>query len=335
MNSFGRMFRISIFGESHGPAVGVLVDGCPAGLALAAADLEADLARRRSGRPGTTPRREPDIPEIQSGVFDGRTTGAPILIRFANEAADPAAYERLRATPRPSHADLPARMKYGGWNDPRGGGPFSGRLTVGLVAAGAVARKIIDPVRVSAKLVEAGGRADVEAAVERALAEKQTIGGIVACEVAGVPAGLGEPFFDSVESLLAHILFAIPAVKGVEFGAGFAIARMTGAAANDPIVGADGRTATNNAGGIGGGIANGNPIVFRVAVKPTPSLPTLQRTIDLRTGEPAEVLAAGRHDACIALRVPVVAEAAAAIVLADLLLLEQKRPRVLPGDAGR
>jgi chorismate synthase len=335
MNSFGRMFRVEIFGESHGPAVGVLIDGCPAGLPLAAADFEADLERRRAGRPGTTPRREPDRPEIVSGVFEGRTTGAPVLIRFANEAADPAAYDRIRTTPRPGHADLPARMKFEGWNDPRGGGHFSGRLTVGLVAAGTIAKRIIDPVRVAARLAEAGGRPDVEAAVARAVAEGQTIGGIVACEAAGVPPGLGEPFFDSVESLLSHLLFAIPAVKGVEFGAGFAISRMTGAAANDPIIAPDGRTLTNNAGGIGGGITNGNPLVFRVAVKPTPSLPTPQRTIDLLTGRPAEVTAAGRHDACIALRVPVVVEAAAAIVLADLLILEQKRPKVVPRDGSR
>jgi chorismate synthase len=335
MNSFGTMFRVQIFGESHGPAVGVLLDGCPAGLPLDPADFEADLERRRAGRPGTTPRREPDRPEILSGVFEGRTTGAPVLVRFANEDADPAAYDRIRTTPRPGHADLPAWMKFGGWNDPRGGGPSSGRLTVGLVAAGTVAKKSVAPVRVAARLVEAGGSPDVEAAVARAVAEGQTIGGIVACEAAGVPAGLGEPFFDSVESLLGHLLFAIPAVKGVEFGAGFAIARLTGAAANDPIVAADGRTLTNNAGGIGGGITNGNPLVFRVAVKPTPSLPTPQKTIDLLTGRPAEVTAVGRHDACIALRVPVVVEAAAAIVLADLLLLEQKRPRVWPRDAGR
>jgi chorismate synthase len=335
MNSFGRMFRVHIFGESHGPAVGVLVDGCPAGLPLAPADLEADLERRRAGRPGTTPRREPDVPEIASGVLEGRTTGAPILIRFANEAADPSAYGRFQRTPRPGHADFTARAKFGGWNDPRGSGHFSGRLTVGLVAAGVVAKRIIAPARVAARLIEAGGSADIEAAVAQALAGKQTIGGLVACDATGVPAGLGEPFFDSVESLLAHLLFAIPAVKGVEFGAGFALTRMTGAAANDPIVGIDGRTETNNAGGVVGGISNGNPLVVRVAVKPTSSLPTAQRTIDLETGRPAEVTAAGRHDTCIALRAPVVVEAATAIVLADLLLLEQKRPRIAPRDGGR
>lgn len=335
MNSFGRMFRVHIFGESHGPAVGVLVDGCPAGLLLGPADLEADLERRRAGRRGTTPRREPDRPDIVSGVLDGRTTGAPILIRFANETADSSAYDAFRTTPRPGHADFTAGVKFGAWNDPRGSGAFSGRLTVGLVAAGAVAKRIIAPIRVAARLVEAGGSADVDAAVERALVAKETIGGVIACEASGAPAGLGEPFFDTAESLLAHILFAIPAVKGIEFGDGFALARMTGAEANDALVDRDGRTATNHAGGIHGGLTNGNAVLFRVAVKPTPSLPTPQRTIDLATGRPAEVTAAGRHDACIALRAPVVVEAAAALVLADLLLLDQQRPRVLPRGGDR
>ncbi|MGB8959317.1 MAG: chorismate synthase [Candidatus Aminicenantales bacterium] len=330
MNSFGRMFRVHIFGESHGPAVGVIVDGCPAGMSLAQEDFEADLERRRAGRPGTTSRHEPDRPEVLSGVFEGRTTGAPILVRFTNEEADPSAYDRIRMTPRPGHADLPAWLKSGGWNDHRGGGHLSGRLTVGLVAAGTVAKKIVAPVRLSARLMEAGGSEDVEAAVARAVAEGLTIGGIVECEASDVPAGLGEPFFDPVESLLAHVLFAIPAVRGVEFGAGFAAARMTGDMSNDPIVAADGRTLTNNAGGVGGGITNGNPLVFRVAFKPAASIARPQRTINLRTGEPAEVVAAGRHDVCIAKRAPVVVEAAAALVLADLLLLEQRRPRVVP-----
>jgi len=326
------MFRVHIFGESHGPGVGVVLDGCPAGLGLAEGDFEADLERRRAGRRGTTARREPDRPEILSGIFEGRTTGAPVLVRFANEAPDPAAYERLRTTPRPGHADLPAWIKSGGWNDFRGGGHFSGRLTVGLVAAGTVAKKIASPVRIAARLVEAGGSGDIAAATDRAVAAGETIGGVVECQALDVPAGLGEPFFDSVESCLAHLLFAIPAVKGVEFGAGFAAARMTGETSNDPIVASDGRTLTNNAGGIGGGVTNGNPLVFRVAFKPAASIARPQRTVDLATGGPAEVVAAGRHDACIALRAPVIVEAAAAIVLADLLLLEQKRPRVAPRD---
>ena len=328
MNSFGRLFRISIFGESHGPAVGVLIDGCPAGVPLAETDFEADLGRRRAGARGTTPRAEADRPVLLSGVFQGRTTGAPILVRFENSAQDLAAYEAIKDTPRPGHADFTGWKKYGGFNDYRGGGHFSGRLTVGLVAAGVVAKKLIRPVEVEARLVEAGGSPDVAAAVDSAAAEKDSVGGVVACEARNVPAGLGEPFFDPAESLLSHILFAIPAVRGVEFGTGFAAARMRGSAHNDPIAGADGRTETNHAGGINGGITNGNPIVFRVAVKPTASIGRPQRTADLRTGKAVEIAVAGRHDTCIALRVPVVVEAAAAVVLADLMLLEQLIPRV-------
>jgi chorismate synthase len=329
MNSFGRLFRVGLFGESHGPAVGVLIDGCPAGLPLTEADLEADLGRRRAGAKGTTPRAEADKPVIMSGVFRGRTTGAPVLIRFENAAQDPAAYDAIKDTPRPGHADFTGWKKYGGFNDHRGGGHFSGRLTVGLVAAGAVAKKLIRPVEVEARLVEAGGSPDIAAAVEAAAAGKDSAGGIVACEARNVPAGLGEPFFDTAESLLSHILFAIPAVRGVEFGTGFAAARMRGSAHNDPIAAADGRTETNHAGGVNGGITNGNPIVFRVAVKPTASIGRPQRTVDLRTGKAAEITVAGRHDTCIALRAPVVVEAAAAVVLADLMLLEQLIPRVV------
>jgi chorismate synthase len=328
MNSFGRVFRVSLFGESYGPAVGVLVDGCPAGVPVDQEDFEADLGRRRPGAKGTTARTEPDKPEILSGVFKGRTTGAPILVRFENVAHDVAPYEDLIDTPRPGHADFTGRKKYGGFNDYRGGGHFSGRLTVGLVAAGILAKKIIRPVAVEARLVEAGGSADIEAAVEKAVKEKDSIGGLVACEAWNVPAGLGEPFFDSVESLLSHIVFSIPAVRGIEFGAGFGAARMKGSRHNDQIMGADGRTATNHAGGVNGGITNGNPVLFRVAVKPTSSIPRPQTTVNLRTGKPAEIVVGGRHDACIALRVPAVVEAAAAIVLADLLLLEQRIPRV-------
>jgi len=335
MNSFGRMFRISLFGESHGPSVGVLVDGCPAGLPVREADFEPDLARRRPGVRGTTARRETDVPDIQSGVFEGRTTGAPILIRFANLAQDPAAYEAVKDTPRPGHADLAAWRKSGGFRDYRGGGHFSGRLTVGLVAAGVLAKKVIRPAEVRASLVEAWGDPDVDGAVERALESGDSIGGIVACEARGVPAGLGEPFFDAAESLLAHLVLAVPGVRAIEFGAGFRSARMTGGEHNDPILGLDGRTETNNAGGINGGLTNGNPVLFRVAVKPTPTVAAVQRTVDLKTGRPRKVAGAGRHDACIALRVPVIVEAAAAVILADLMLLEQAAPRVFAGPGGR
>jgi chorismate synthase len=308
MDSFGRLFRVSLSGESHGPAVGVLVDGCPAGIPLAEADFQSDLARRRPGARGTSARAEEDKLEFQSGVFQGRTTGAPILIRIANEAQDPSAYEAIKDTPRPSHADYVGYVKSGGFRDYRGGGHFSGRLTVGLV--------------------EAGGDPNIDRAVDEAVRAKDSIGGVVACEAHCVPPGLGEPWFDSAESLLSHILFSIPGVRGVEFGAGFEAARMKGSEHNDPIVGPGGQTLTNNAGGINGGITNGNPMILRVAVKPTPSIPREQRTVQLGTGLARAVAAAGRHDVCIALRVPVIVEAACAAVLADLMLIEQLVPRV-------
>jgi chorismate synthase len=330
MNAFGRLLRVEIFGESHGPCVGVLLDGCPAGLALGEGDFERDMERRRGGgEKGTTPRREADRPLLKSGVFEGKTTGAPVLILIENREADSSAYEALRHTPRPGHADWVAYKKFGGHADPRGGGHFSGRLTAGLVAAGVIAKKLIAPARVEAKLVEAGGGADVQGAVERALAEKDSVGGLVECRAKELPAGLGEPFFDSAESLIAHAVFAIPAVKGIEFGSGFACCRMRGSEFNDEIVNADGATATNHAGGINGGITNGNELVLRVAVKPTSSIPQPRATVDVRTGEPAQVAVTGRHDACIALRVPPVLEAVTALVIADLMLLEGRIARVI------
>ena len=329
MNSFGRLFRISIFGESHGPCVGVVVDGCPAGLPLDPSDFASDLGRRMSGLPGTTARRETDAPSIVSGLLEGRTTGAPLAIVFENRDVDSKAYEPFRKTPRPGQADLVALRKFGGFSDLRGGGTFSGRLTTGLVAAGVIAKRLIRPLLIEAVLVEAGGFADVEDAVEEAVRAHDSIGGIVECRARSVPVGLGEPFFDSAESLLGHLVFSIPGIKGIEFGAGFGCSRMRGSAYNDIIVSSDGKTETNNAGGINGGITNGNELFFRVAVRPTASIPQSQPTIDLETGQGGEVVAAGRHDACFALRVPVIVEAACAVVLADLMLLEQRIPRVL------
>jgi len=317
MNSFGRVFRVSVAGESHGPAIAVLIDGCPPGVPLTAGEFTADLARRRGGRPGTTARVEEDVPEILSGLFDGRTTGSPLLVLFRNRDAQPGAYDDLVHTPRPGHADWTAWFRSGGFNDPRGGGHFSGRLTVAIVAAGVVAKKLIAPAEVHAHLVEAGGSTDIDSTVERARADGDSIGGLIECRASGVPPGLGEPFFDSLESLISHAVFAVPAVKGIEFGAGFAAARMRGSVMNDAILDVSGRTATNHAGGINGGISNGNEIVFRVAVKPASSIAKPQRTVDLETGKAAEISIGGRHDACIALRVPVVIEAATAIVLAD------------------
>lgn len=324
MNSFGKLFRVSIYGESHGKEVGVLIDGCPAGIPLEEKDFETDLLRRKSGAKGTTPRLESDTPAIKSGVFKGKTTGAPVLITFENKNVKSKDYNSLKDTPRPGHADFTAMKKYGGFNDYRGGGHFSGRLTLGLVAAGVMAKKMIAPVTVKATLVEAGGDTDIERAVNKAIEMKDSIGGIIECEALNVPVGLGEPFFDSVESVLSHMMFSIPAVKGIEFGAGFKAAHMTGSEHNDPIIDVSGKTGTNHAGGINGGITNGNPLVFRVVVKPTSSISLPQRTINMRTGEQVDLVIEGRHDTCIALRVPVVVECAAAIVLADLMLRERR-----------
>jgi chorismate synthase len=329
MNSFGRLFRVTIYGESHGPSVGVILDGCPAGLPIEAGDFDSDLQRRNPQLAGTTARKEPDRPQLLSGVFEGKTTGAPLLVLFTNSDAAPDDYQIIKDVPRPGHADLTARVKFGGHQDHRGGGHFSGRLTLGIVAAGVVAKKVLGPVRVEAQVTEAGGSAEIAEAVELARRAGDSIGGIVECECRGAAAGLGEPFFDSVESLLSHVLFAVPAIKGVEFGAGFQAPRMRGTEHNDQILDAAGSTATNHAGGINGGLTNGNPIKLRVAVKPTPSVGLSQRSVDIQTGQPTELLVEGRHDTCIALRMPVIVEAAVAMVMADLMLLAQRAPRVI------
>jgi chorismate synthase len=322
MNTFGKLFRISIFGESHGVCVGIAIDGCPAGLPLKSADFADDLNRRSSGARGTTPRKEPDLIKIKSGVFEDYTTGAPLTIMFDNTNTQSGDYTKLREIPRPGHADFTAMKKYGGFEDYRGGGHFSGRLTLGLVAAGVIAKKLISPVVVTAALQEAGGITDIDAAIEAAVAKRDSIGGIIGCTVSGVPLGLGEPFFDSVESLISHMMFSIPAVKGVEFGSGFAGSRRWGSENNDMLISTEGKTSTNHAGGINGGISNGNDIVFRIAVKPTSSTHMKQHTINMVTGQMVDLEIEGRHDICIALRLPVVAEAATALVLADLMMQE-------------
>jgi len=328
MNSFGRIFKVTIFGESHGHCVGVNIDGCPAGLPLTVDDFTTDIERRKAGAKGTTPRKEDDIPRIMNGVFNDRTTGAPITILFDNNNTRSTDYEKQRAVPRPGHADFVATKKFGGFEDYRGGGHFSGRLTVCLVAAGVIAKKILNNIKVAATILEIGGEKNMEAGLQKAIDAKDTIGGIVECSVTGLPIGLGEPFFDSVESVLAHAVFAIPAVKGIEFGAGFAAANMFGSQHNDWIEDATGKTRTNHSGGIVGGITNGNDLQFRIAIKPTSSTPKEQQTLNIETGETEAFSVKGRHDLCIALRVPVVLEAVTAFVLADLMLLEQKITRV-------
>ncbi len=328
MNSLGTLFRVSVLGESHGTCVGALVDGCPAGLSLSAHEFEADLARRRAGAKGTTPRMEADIPLLKSGVFEGKTSGAPILVLFENSNVQSQSYEKMKATPRPGHADLVAHQKFGGFQDYRGGGHFSGRLTAAVVAAGVIAKKVIAPVSVDARVTHVGGSPDINGTIDRVLQEGDSVGGLVECVIRGLPVGLGEPFFNSVESLLAHAVFSIPAIKGIEFGTGFRAATMKGSEHNDPIVSAQGATATNNAGGINGGLTNGNQVVCRVAVKPTSSIKKPMNSVDLLSGNAVELKVEGRHDACIALRVPPVLEAMASIVVADLMLLEQRIPRV-------
>lgn len=328
MNSFGRLFRVTIYGESHGNGIGIIVDGCPAGVPLNIEDFAEDLSRRQANKLGTTPRKEPDIPEIISGVFNNYTTGAPINIMFKNTSTRSTDYDKFREIPRPGHADFVAMHKFGGFEDYRGGGHFSGRLTLGIVAAGVIAKKIISPIKISSTILELGGNRNLEEAINKALEEKDSIGGIIECIVSNVPIGLGEPFFDSVESLISHIVFSIPAIKGIEFGSGFNAAKMKGSEHNDRIISPDGKTKTNYSGGISGGITNGNDIVFRVAVKPTSSIAKPQETLNLKTNQLDTLVVEGRHDTCIALRVPVVLECATAIVLADLMLMEQKVKRI-------
>jgi len=491
MNSFGRIFRVHIFGESHGPSVGVTIDGCPPGVSLTEEDFIKDLERRKGGvQKGTTPRKEDDKPIFLTGVFNNKTTGAPLTILFNNSNVRSSDYEKQQAIPRPGHADFVAWKKFGGFQDYRGGGHFSGRLTVCLVAAGVVAKKILDltpnpspkergtnpgyltntagqwqtvsgyakenrqgateaeeilwqelrnrkingckfrrqhpvegyipdficldkklvvevdgsyhdteeqrkldeertkffgangyreirftndevlnqlpvvlqklkealsseatlnegnqalslketlsegnealsfgeglgEVQIRASIIEIGGEKNVEAGLQKAIDAKDSVGGIIECTVIGLPVGLGEPFFDSVESLISHAVFAIPAIKGIEFGAGFNAAKMFGSEHNDSIIDESGQTATNYAGGIVGGITNGNPIVFRVVAKPTSSTPKEQESWNRETNKIDKFSVKGRHDLCIALRVPPVLEAITAMVILDMMLVHQ------------
>jgi len=323
MNSFGVVFKVSLFGESHGSAIGVVVDGCPPGISVKPDDFIGDLSRRKSGSKGTTGRHEADVPEILSGIYNGLSTGAPITIMTRNSDKISTDYDDFKSVPRPGHADYVAGVKYSGFADLRGSGHFSGRITWGLVVAGVIAKLIIRPAAIKARLISAGGTNDIDRALENAMAEGDTIGGVIECMVTNPPKALGEPFFYSVESAFSHIIFSIPAIKGIEFGSGFSAASMKGSVHNDSFADKTGRTLTNNAGGINGGITNGNEIIFRVAVKPTSSTGVSQKTYDFSKGDMTELSVKGRHDTCIALRMPAIVEAAAAIVLADLLMIDR------------
>ena len=322
MNSFGHNFRVTVFGESHGPVVGVVLDGVPAGIELCEEDFAEDIARRAPGEAGTTARKEADKPRFLSGVFEGHTTGAPLTIVFENANTRPEDYAQFAATPRPGHADFVAAVKYDGANDPRGGGHFAGRLTLPVVAAGVVAKKLIDGIEFSSQLVALGGCEDSskwEELIAQASKEGDSLGGVVECRVTNLPIGVGEPFWDSVESMISHAVFAIPGVRGIEFGDGFKAAAMRGSEHNDPF-GPEGPV-KNGAGGVNGGLTNGAPLVFRVAFKPTSSIARAQRTWNYETESEETLEIRGRHDVCFARRCPVVVEAVAAIVLEDLLAL--------------
>lgn len=323
MNTQGKIFRISIFGESHGPGVGVLIDGCPPGLEISEDIILKDIDRRKSGKRGTTPRKEYDIPEIMSGVFNGKSTGAPIMISTRNTNRRPSDYNAFAFVPRPGHADMVAKQKYHGYADSRGGGHFSGRLTWGMVVAGSIARLIIQPSVVKATILSAGGSTDIAGKVEEALEEGDSVGGLIECVVSNVPAGLGEPLYYSVESAISQMIFSIPAIKGIEFGSGFRAASMKGSEHNDPIIDKMGKTSTNNAGGINGGISNGNEIILKVAVKPPSSISREQKTWNIEKDSMDSLKIEGRHDACIALRIPVIVEAAVSVALADLTLINR------------
>ena len=322
-NSFGSKFRIEIWGASHAPEIGVRIGGVPQGITLSQEDFETDLSRRRASARGTTARHEKDIPEIKSGVENGVTTGDPIEIVFTNGDTRSSDYSQFEQHPRPSHIDFVARAKYGDAVDLRGSGQFSGRMTALLVAAGVVAKKIVGRVEYSTSIVEIGGKrnpAEFPAVIEAAMRDGDSVGGVVECCAKGVEVGLGEPFFDSAESIIAHLLFSVPAVKGVEFGSGFEGVRLRGSQRNDCFVDGEGHTATNNEGGINGGITNGNDVVVRVAIKPTPSISHEQMTYNKALGDISPLVIKGRHDACIVLRAAVVVESVVAIALAELAL---------------
>jgi len=339
MNTFGKNFRVSIFGESHGEALGIVIDGVPSGMPLSESDFTTDINRRRSGALGTTPRAENDTPKIISGIYKGHTTGAPLTVIFTNGDADSSSYCQYLNTPRPGHADFTAAQRFGMWNDTRGSGHFSGRMTLPVVAAGVVAKKVLNAVfataecppepqsktkaganYISARLLEIGGESNPSKWRElliRTVEQGDSIGGVVEC-CASVPSGMGNPFWDSVESLISHAVFSIPGVRGIEFGDGFKAARMKGSEHNDPF-GEDGKPSKNGAGGINGGITNGAPICFRVAFKPTSTIALPQETFNFETGKMQTLRCGGRHDVCFALRTPVIVEAMTALALADLL----------------
>jgi chorismate synthase len=361
-NSIGKEFIITTFGESHGKYVGVVVDGCPAGLALSAEDFQEELNRRIPAQPKIVSARvEKDVAKILSGTFNGKTTGAPIALMVENKETNSSDYEAIKDLPRPGHSDYPARIRYGGFNDYRGGGRFSGRVTVALILAGTIAKKLLNrydidvlaytmaigQVRADKKFSPAEIRKNRYAAATRcpdlACAEKMeeaivearkvgdSLGGIIECIALNMPVGIGEPLFDALDADLAKALFGVPAVKGVEFGAGFRAAELRGSENNDAFLFKNGKvaTSTDNAGGILGGLSSGMPIMIRVAIKPTPSIAKEQKTVNLSTMEETSLSVKGRHDPCVVPKAVPAIEAAVAITLADHLIRAGFIPKVL------
>ncbi|MGL4947301.1 MAG: chorismate synthase [Cetobacterium sp.] len=326
MNTFGSLFRVHIYGESHGSGIGVLIDGVPAGIKLCVNDFISDLSKRKSGKIGTTSRKEEDIPKLTSGVFNDFTTGAPINIFFENSNTDSKVYSDFKSHPRPGHADFSATKKFLGYNDIRGGGHFSGRLTLGLVAAGVIAKKILKNIDFETSIETIGllNKNEFHSKLENYLIKTgksgDSLGGTISLKVSNLPIGLGEPFFESVESVLASMIFSIPGVKGVEFGAGFKGTELLGSQFNDVFIKETGETLSNNNGGINGGITNSNNLILKIAVKPTSSIFKSQNTFNFQENSILPLEINGRHDVAFVLRVPIVLENAVAIALADLYL---------------
>jgi chorismate synthase len=334
MNTFGNKFRITLWGESHTPSIGVTIEGVPSGIAISQEDFLKEIDRRRPCAKGTTARKESDIPIIIRGIENGVTTGTSIQISFENKNIRPTDYSQFAEIPRPSHADMVRLMKYPKEEFSSGGGVFSGRMTLPLVAAGVIAKKIIAPIEIETNFSSLGKISIPQEYstnpwdyppfanyIESIMAEGDSIGGVVKCTCNRVPAGIGEPFFESLESRISQLIFSIPGIRGIEFGDGFSSARRRGSENNDPIA-TDGKriyTTTNRAGGILGGMSNGMPIVFRCAMKPTPSIFKEQDSVNMMTMTPVKLSIKGRHDPCIAVRAVPVIEAAAAIAVCDLL----------------
>ena len=322
MFNYGNLFKISLFGESHGETIGVLIEGVKPGIKLSEEDFYSDLERRKPNQKGTTPRKESDEPMIKSGVFNGYTTGAPILIEFDNSNINDKDYSNLLDHPRPSHVDFTAKNKYKGFNDYRGGGFFSGRLTLGLVCAGVIAKKITG-FKFESKIINLHGQTDetkFDEELLKAINLQDSIGGIIRTKWVNPIKNLGEPYFDSVESKISSLLFSVGGVKGVSFGEGLKAPLMYGSEFNDLIIDSNGKTKTNNNGGINGGITNGNEVFLDVLVRPTASIAKTQDTFNFKTNKIESLKIEGRHDKAIILRMPVVIEACMAIALCDLYL---------------